>query len=372
LSLRVLRVYHSGVVSGWRERDRQLRSLGCDVRLISPRSWNEGGADVDLDSGADDFVVACRTWGRHPYGFVYDPRPIVRELRADAIDVIDVHEEPASLAALELRVLARIFASSVPLVFYGAQNIEKQYPLPFRWIERGSLRRAAGAHCCNSEAARIFRKKGLCGITRVIGLGVDTERFAPRDSARTTGTRVVGYVGRLEARKGLATVLEAIATLDGVRVDVYGDGPERSVLEATALRLGVGDRVRFLGYAPYTALPDIYRSFDMLVVPSRRTPGWVEQFGRVAVEAMASGVPVIAGNNGALPEVVGDAGLLVDADDLSGWRRAIESLRDDATTRARLGAASRDRAERWSWAKIADAQLAFYKDCCAPTRAAVR
>ena len=153
LNLQVLRVYHSGVVTGWRERDRQLRDVGCDVRLVSPRRWNEGGRDVELERGDDDFVVACRTWGRHPYGFVYNPLPIAREIRTRNFDVIDVHEEPASLAALELRIIARMFAPSTPLVFYGAQNIEKRYPFPFRWIERGSLRRAAGAHCCNAEAS---------------------------------------------------------------------------------------------------------------------------------------------------------------------------------------------------------------------------
>src|SRR5450631_2125981 len=53
--LRVLRVYHSAVVTGWRQRDRELRRLGCDVRLVSPLHWNEGGREVVLDAGSDEF-----------------------------------------------------------------------------------------------------------------------------------------------------------------------------------------------------------------------------------------------------------------------------------------------------------------------------
>ncbi len=363
--LRVLRVYHSAVVTGWRERDRQLRAHGCEVRLVSPRRWNEGGRHVELEPDGDDFVVTSLTLGRHPYVFVYDPRPIVRELRKRSFDVIDVHEEPASLAALELRILTRLFAPAIPLVFYGAENIEKRYPAPFRWIERGSLRRAAGAHCCNRDAARIFRAKGLRGATRVIGLGVDTDRFAPMSEARTAQPLLLGYVGRLERRKGLDIVLEAIAPVDGVRLDVYGDGAERSALESAVDRLGLGERVRFHGFAGYTALPDVYRSFDALVVPSQRTPRWVEQFGRVAVEAMASGLPVLASADGALPEVVADAGVLISPDDVLAWRVAIEELRDDAAMRSRLGVAARNRAQRWSWAHIAETQRGLYADAVA-------
>ncbi|MCU1459186.1 MAG: hypothetical protein JWL73_3278 [Actinomycetia bacterium] len=365
MKFRVLRVYHSGVVSGWRERDRQLRLAGCDVRLVSARRWNEGGQDVDLELADDDFVVGTRTWGRHPYVFVYDPLPIVRELRGHRFDLIDVHEEPASLAALELRVLTRLFARGTPIVFYGAQNIEKRYPIPFRWFERSALRRAAGAHTCNREAARIFRAKGLRGVIGVIGLGVDVDRFSPSTQPHRGGPFRLGYVGRLERHKGLDVVLEAIAPLANVRLDVFGVGPERSALESTASRLGLSERVQFHGYAGYAALPDVYRGFDALVVPSQRTPRWVEQFGRVAVEAMASGLPVLASADGSLPEVVGDGGVLIPPHEATAWRAAIAALRDDPAEAARLATCARMRAQRWSWPEVAGAHRAFYEETIA-------
>ena len=64
--------------------------------------------------------------------------------------------------------------------FYCAQNIEKRYPPPFRWIERAAYRRAVAAHTCNDEAGRVLRRKGFSGVIRNLGLGVDVDRFAPR------------------------------------------------------------------------------------------------------------------------------------------------------------------------------------------------
>jgi glycosyltransferase involved in cell wall biosynthesis len=366
--LRVLRVYHSAVVTGWRQRDRELRRLGCDVRLVSPLHWNEGGREVVLDAGSDEFVIPTPTWGRHPYGFLYDPRPIARELRCRPLDIVDLHEEPASLAAFELRVLVWLFRRGTPIVFYGAQNIEKRYPIPSRWIERGSLRRARGAHCCNAEAAAIFARKGLRGPTRVIGLGVDVDRFAPATETRAAGRFRLGYVGRLEPHKGVDVVIEAVAGLDAVELHVYGDGPLRATLEAQSQQLHLGDRVQFHGFLADSELPDAYRSIDALAVPSRATPRWIEQFGRVAVEAMATGVPVIASGTGALPEVVGDAGILVPADAVDAWRYAIASLAGNRRECALLSAAGRARAYRWSWKQIARSHRDFYLEVL-PVRA---
>ena len=187
--------------------------------------------------------------------FVYDPRPIWRALRSRTFDVIDVHEEPASLAAAEVMVLARLAGQRAPVCLYGAQNIEKRYPPPFRWIERATLRRAAGVHTCNQEAGAILRRKGFSGRIRDLGLGVDLVRFAPPDdstggsagSTRLTGPAPgggralrVGYVGRLEPHKGVEVLVAAVAATPGTELEIVGGGPEP----------GRGGRRRGAGRAP--------------------------------------------------------------------------------------------------------------------------
>ncbi len=255
--LSVLRVYHSGVVTGWRDRDRHLRSLGIDARLVCPRRWNEGGRVVPAELGEDaPFVRVARTVGRHPYAFLYDPIALWRELRSRPIDVLDCHEEPCSLAAVEVVVLARLAGVRGPVLFYGAQNLEKRFPIPFRWWERRMLRHAAGAHVCNEDAGRIFRARGMRGPIRTIGLGVDVERFSPADRPVAVGGVLrVGYVGRLEPHKGVQVLIEAVAAVPDAQLEVVGGGSAEAELRALAERLGISDRVRFQASARMTSCP---------------------------------------------------------------------------------------------------------------------
>jgi glycosyltransferase involved in cell wall biosynthesis len=366
----VQRIYHSGVVAAWRQRDREQRSLGTDVHLVSPLRWNEGGREVELDRRApdvleDDSVTGVRTVGHHPYLFVYDPIGLARALlEGPKPDVLDIHEEPASLAAFETWAVAWLVRRRAPFCLYSAQNIEKRYPIPFRWIERFLLRRAAAVHTCNEAAGRILRRKGFTGAISNLGLGVDVDRFRPGSPRERDAELHVGYVGRLEPHKGVSVLIDAVGRLPSVRLTIVGDGPERGALERAIRQLHLGDRVQILGFAPNDELPQVYRGFDVLAVPSLETTTWIEQFGRVALEAMATGVPVVASDSGSLPEVVGDAGSLVPPGDPEALAAAIGDLATSDLDE--LGRLARARSLRWSWAQIAERQRLLYLQVRAP------
>jgi glycosyltransferase involved in cell wall biosynthesis len=361
----VLRIYHSGVVSAYRQRDRELLVRGVNLVLATAPRWDEGGRDVALEEGSDRFVVSVPTVGRHPYVFLYDPRPLARLLRTRRFDLIDAHEEPASLAAAEVLVLRRLFQPSARLTFYSAQNLPKRFPPPFRWIERVALRSAAGVHCCNEAAADQMRRKWFRGHLQVLGLGVDTDRFRPRSGRRPDGPVRIGYVGRIEERKGVSILLSSVALLPAVCVEFVGDGPHRASLERAIEQLGLGERASVRGFAAQDELPGIYRSWDIVCVPSLATPRWIEQFGRVAVEAMASGVPVVASDSGSLPEVLGDAGLLVRPGDVDALTAVLKRVVGDAGLRAELAERGRQRAARYSWPAIAEAHRGVYVEALA-------
>jgi glycosyltransferase involved in cell wall biosynthesis len=362
---RVLRIYHSGVVTKWRARERALEALGVDVRLVAAERWNEGGSDVRLEPGPHESVRGVRTFGRHPNLFWYDPLGLWRALRAGPVDLLDIHEEPVSVAAAEVQLLAGVARVKAPFVLYSAQNIPKRYPPPFRWIERVALRRASAVHTCNDAAGAILHGKGLRAPAVNLGLGVDVERFHPATHAPEQARPArVGYVGRLETHKGVEVLIAAVAQLPGVTLDIVGAGPERASLDRLIETHGLHDRVSIRGYVG-DELPEVYRGFDIVVVPSLTTSSWIEQFGRVAVEAMASGVAVIASDSGSLPEVLGGAGVLVPPGDGDALAKALEALLHDDDERRRLAAAGRARASHFSWARVAERQRDLYEEVLA-------
>ena len=277
--MRVLRVSHSAVVDAWRERERELRRLGHDVRLLSARRWDEGGAVVELEPRPGEPVEGVATIGRHPALFLYDPRPLWRAL-GERWDVIDLHEEPFALATAEILALRALRRQRAPYVLYSAQNISKRYPVPFRWLERWALRGAAGLSVCNRAAGEICVRKGFPGAPRTIPLGIDLERFsagAARAVERVAerGRVAVGYAGRLAPHKGVDVLLDAVAGDERLMLRIVGGGPSEVALRARADELGMGGRVEFLGFLPEEELPAFYRSVDVLAVPSLPTPTWL-------------------------------------------------------------------------------------------------
>ena len=349
--MHVLRISHSAVVPSWRQRETCIRDHGVDVRLLAARRWNEAGRVLDLHPLPDEHVTPVGTIGKHPALFLYDPRILWSALREPA-DVIDIHEEPFALATAEILLLRRLARQRAPYTLYSAQNIDKRYPLPFRWLERIALRGAAGLQTCNETAGQICCRKGFAGRPVTIGLGVDRSLYRPGAAHRRTVPRtVVGYAGRIERRKGVFVLLDALSRAPELTLKLAGAGSGVDDLRETTGRLGLTNRVEFVGALDGAGLADFYRSVDVLAVPSLTTDSWVEQFGRVVVEAMACGTPVVTSDSGALPEVVGGAGLIVGEDDAAGLAAA---LRDATGPRYdELRHAGLERARNFDWAEIA-------------------
>ncbi|HEY0188902.1 MAG TPA: glycosyltransferase [Cellulomonas sp.] len=403
--MRVLRISHSAVVTAWRGRERALRAGGVQVRLLSARRWAEGGRDVDLEPAPDERpgedLVGVRTWGTHPNVFLYDPRPVWRAL-GERWDLIDLHEEPCALATAEILLLRALRRVRTPYVLYSAQNLDKRYPPPFRWWERRALRGAAAVSVCNAEAGRILHAKGLTAPAHVIGLGVELAAAAPATEPTTqpaTATAAAatiaattaepaapepapqagpapdagvagaaapartGYVGRLLApHKGVDVLLDAAELDPLLHVAIAGAGPHEAALRRRAASPALAGRITFEGHLAGAELTVFYRSLDVLAVPSVPAPGWLEQFGRVAVEAMALGVPVVASDSGALRDVVGGAGVLVPPGDAAALADALAAVRDDPAHAARLRAAGTERARAYTWDAVGAAYRAMYDE----------
>jgi glycosyltransferase involved in cell wall biosynthesis len=200
------------------------------------------------------------------------------------------------------------------------------------------------SHFCRSQVL-IWTPVARWHRVHIVHCGVEPLEFVPRVH-RGPGRRLL-FTGRLAGVKGVPILLEALVRLrdehPGIELVLAGDGPDRALLEAEAQRLGIADRVRFLGYQSSDKVRSLLQETDVFVLPS-----FAEGVPVVLMEAMASGVPVVSTRVAGVAELVdhGISGFVVPPGDVGELAGAIEALLADPELRTRFGAAGRRTIER--------------------------
>lgn len=208
-----------------------------------------------------------------------------------------------------------------------------------------------------SRAAKAFIEHFTDVPISIVPNGVDDKRFSPtkeKDKIKAKfGIKgnVVLYVSRMSYRKGPHVLLNAFSKIEDATLVIVGSGEMLPFLKAQAKFLGIEDRVVFMGYVPDDLLPEIFKMADIFVLPSVSS----EAFGIVVLEAMASGVPVIATDVGGIPEVLkeNEAGLLIPPGNELELRKAIQKLLNNEELRKWYGINGRKAVEeKYSWDKV--------------------
>jgi len=306
--VRLLVVSHPCVTPTNQDFFGRVRSLsGWEMKIVAPRAWrNEYGSQrLSRSPGYDGELLGLPVLlpGNIPlHAYARGLRRAIRRWRPDAVYA---HHEPYGPATWQVAEAA----ARAPLAFYSAQNLRKDFPLPIAAGERWLYRRAKLALPVTRAVAQVLRDKGFAGQVAVMPLAVDMgpgHAIAPPSAL--PGGLTLGYVGRLAPEKGIDTLLDALTGLQDidVRCVIAGDGPARDDLGRHAIRAGIADRVRWMGYVAHDAVGAAYAACDVIVVPSLTVPGWTEQFGRVVVEALSYGRPVLTSETGELPNLVAD------------------------------------------------------------------
>jgi glycosyltransferase involved in cell wall biosynthesis len=314
---------------------------GWDISIIIPADWRTDFHDsypVRKLTGFQGKIIPVPVFPKGNITFhVYHWR-LLQILQAERPDVIYVHNESHALSTFQAIFFNRYFLNAA-IGFYAAQNIRRSYPWPLRAIEKFNLESADFCFPVSESARATILEKKFTGRVAVLPLGVDDGNFPTRE-AKMSGPAVVGYAGRLVAQKGVDVLLRALARVAGPewRCDIIGDGPMKDSLLDLAAELGIAKKVRFLGYVDHGEIARYLQTFSMLVLPSLTAANWKEQFGRVIIEALAAGVPVIGSDSGEIPFLIRklEGGLVVrenDVDDLAG---AIDRLLADPGLRDRL------------------------------------
>lgn len=200
----------------------------------------------------------------------------------------------------------------------------------------------------------------------VISLGVDIHTFKPSELSNEKITLL--FVGRLVEEKGILDLYQSfkqIVKLDTtVRLRIIGRGPLEDTLKKSILKDGLTNTVT-IEQKSYEEMPLVYQEADIFCVPSKKSGTWEEQYGMVFIEAMASGLPIVSYETGAIPEVVGDCGLYAKTDTIESLSSLIIQTIKARELRVKLGTMGRARAENmYDSQKTAASILKFYKSLC--------
>lgn len=353
--LRLLTLGHSYVVGTNRALARVMAEAGAgawEVTAAAPAAFPGDLGPIRLQPLSGERVEPLEVRGAGRIHTMTYGRGL-RDLLRRGWDVVHCWEEPFVLAGAQV---AAWTPRDARLVFATFQNLPKRYPPPFRWTERFAMRRAAGWIAFGRTVEDTLRDRpGYARLPhQTIAPGVDTALFRPDREAGARvraalgwaddGPPVVGYLGRFVAEKGMETLMRALdAAAEPWRALFVGGGPMEGALRAWAADRG--DRVRIVTGVPHGRVPEHLNAMDLLCAPSRTTPRWREQLGRMLTEAMACGVPVVGSDSGEIPHVVAGAGLVAPEDDVAAWTHGIDRLLADPSLRAELGARGLARVE---------------------------
>ncbi len=353
-----------GVVTRLRHTLDELSGLGDEFLIVAPK-YGEGPASY---GGAHIHRVPAVPFPPYPQIKMAPPNPSVgralRHFRPDLVHVVNPFVLGATGVFYARRMKVPLVASyhtnvTVYAQFYGLGFLDG---LGRRWVR--TLHNRARINLCTSEATQDYlRSQGIRGV-RFWPQGVDATRFHPdkfsknlrvRLSNGRPGERLLIYVGRLGHEKNIAQLKKVLQEVPGTRLAIVGDGPARGKLE----REFQETPTVFAGMMQGEELAEAYASADAFVFPST-----TETLGLAMIEALASGLPVIAARGEATHEVVseGESGFLYEPGSDESLVLAVWRVLGDEDTRSRLSQGARAAAEARTWKASTAALRGYYRE----------
>jgi glycosyltransferase involved in cell wall biosynthesis len=374
--MRILTVGHSYVVSMNRRLAREWALEGHDVTVAAPDFYHADLRPMHCETGENEpfelvKIPALGTRRVHIFRYGHNLCDILKNGR---FDVVHAWEEPFIYAGFQI---ARWSPVDSALIYSTFQNLPKRYPPPFSWFERYSLRKSSGwtgfgqTIVDNLKLRKYYRDKPWVEIP----VGVDTGIFRPDQESKPLEFQklnwpqddvpVMGYVGRFVEEKGLRHLMKVMDQIQGPgnrwRAIFVGGGPLEQELRDWAGKYGDGV-VKILTGVAHDQIPKMLDMLDICVVPSRTMPHWQEQLGRILIEAMASGVPVVASRSGEIPFVLGPGGIILTEDSVEEWVRTLNDLLDQPNLRAKMASRGLARVhQKFEWREVGRQFIDFFE-----------
>ena len=360
--LKLLVVGHSYVTCFAQEKFVAMKTQRheLDLRLVVPEcSYELFGiykAERHIKLRPEELTIMRRLGGRSHMAYLVNPFRLARLLRSFSPDVVLIEEDPHSPIGIETVVLARLFSRAAKISFFIWDNLFRSPRFPLSLVKKAltcyALARTSLVICGNTEALSLLGKKGYSGPATVVPqVGVTESNSA---GLRNSPQPVIGFVGRLIPEKGILLLLNALTGLEDLnwKLLVVGSGPLEISL-STRWQERFGGRLTLRKAVPHAEVDSVLQSLDIFVLPSYGVREWKEQFGLTLAQAMMAGVACVGSSSGAIPDVLGEAGVVFRERDEASLREALRSLIGSEERRKALACAARQRArEQYSMTAV--------------------
>ncbi|HGE69352.1 TPA: glycosyltransferase family 1 protein [Candidatus Poribacteria bacterium] len=365
--MRILVISHSAIQPTYHRKFEEISKLGdVSIRVIVPEKWVENTQVLHfskIDKPNLTFIPAKVTFPGYGSRFFFISN-IAKHFYEFKPNIIHLEEEPWSLCAIQTIILRKILCPKSPLIFRTSLSIpiKQRFNFLAESIEKITFRESDFAFILSEKAGKILRQKGYKKDMKVSPNGVDSAVFRRIDVSElkqklgiTEDDFIIGYVGRIMRMKGLDTLLKSCSMIDRkYKLLLVGSGDYKDDLILLARDLGIIDKLILVGAVSAMEVPKYMNCMNVLVLPSITTPGWVEFFGRVLVEAMMCQVPVIGSSSGEIPNVVADAGLIFQEADPFDLKDKLLTIIDNVDLRDELIKKGSARASSlYTWESIA-------------------
>ncbi len=327
--MKILFVSHSSVLKFHQQKLLILAKKYChNITLLTPPYWMEGGVRVPVFTGHSEInYITGKTlmFDRRFFHIYLNPVEIIRNIMPD---IIHIEEEPFTPVCWQfVRAAKKV---GVKVVFFTWENIERKHNFIYSMCENYNIKNSDGAIAGNFEAKMLLAKKGFVKIIDVIPqYGVNVDEFMEKKIVENKNEFNIAYIGRLTKEKGIEVLIDAIYNLQNIKLHIAGIGPLLTRIKEKVKRLNLSEKVVFYSYLERDKIPEFLNKMDILVLPSITTKNWKEQFGRVIIESFAAKVVVFGSDSGAIPEVVGDAGVIFKENNHKDLSNKLKDIMED-------------------------------------------
>jgi glycosyltransferase involved in cell wall biosynthesis len=291
-----------------------------NVHLAVPEIWNSNENKSCREEKIHITSLKTLFSGNFTRYFLVGLNNLINKINPD---LIYLQAEPWSVMAIYCAILSR--KTKIPLVLYSYENLKKVYERRNKkylglWkpLEKFVLRNSKGIIAGNLDAKKIILENGFkkrIEILPISGIGNNFYKYTLKrikELKKTYGLenkKVVLFLGRLTAEKGVEEILDSVETVSNEVPEVLflfvGSGDYSEKAKSFVKKRKIGQYVKFIENIDYEKVPHIMNIANLFVYPSRKTPYWEEQFGFSIPEALSCKVPVISTNTGAIPEFFG-------------------------------------------------------------------